>query len=371
MHCIAVINNTIIVSKGSVIDCCINAKHNIINLQDSIGADEYVCDIAISNDSKYLAILTSAKNLIVYELTGLQLSKSFILPRSASKIRFGVANTHIFVADKTGDVLFYDLLSDEGGTKLLGHLSLLLNVLQSKDGNYLISSDRDEKIRVSSYPNTYNIQTYCLGHKEFVNHIEFLPHDDKYLISASGDGSVKCWDFIKGHLSCTIETKLDISDQTLQMEFKKIMDENGIEVDSLPIVHLSATKLNGSTSLIAVTVHSLNSILIYSLETAECKVNYKLVDKIVLNYFPACIQFYNMTLFVFDSRSNSLAEFEVLYENDKVSITMLKTISMFDEKETTTVIKSDFEYIKVLFKRKFDNVQEYQERKKNRIEKLS
>jgi tRNA (guanine-N(7)-)-methyltransferase subunit TRM82 len=38
----------------------------------------------------------------------------------------------------------------------------------SHDKKYLITSDRDEKIRVTSYPDTYNIQAFCLGHTKYV-----------------------------------------------------------------------------------------------------------------------------------------------------------------------------------------------------------
>ena len=36
----------------------------------------------------------------------------------------------------------------------------------TNDDKYLATADRDEKIRISHYPNAYNIQSYCLGHLE-------------------------------------------------------------------------------------------------------------------------------------------------------------------------------------------------------------
>ena len=34
------------------------------------------------------------------------------------------------------------------------------------DQKYVITADRDEKIRISHFPNAYNIKAYCLGHNE-------------------------------------------------------------------------------------------------------------------------------------------------------------------------------------------------------------
>jgi len=49
---------------------------------------------------------------------------------------------------------------------MLGHVSMLTDILLSKDEKYVITSDRDEKIRVTKYPKTYIIKNFCLGHKE-------------------------------------------------------------------------------------------------------------------------------------------------------------------------------------------------------------
>lgn len=36
----------------------------------------------------------------------------------------------------------------------------------SPDDRYIITADRDEKIRVSSRTSPYNIRSFCLGHQQ-------------------------------------------------------------------------------------------------------------------------------------------------------------------------------------------------------------
>ncbi|XP_028175458.1 tRNA (guanine-N(7)-)-methyltransferase non-catalytic subunit wdr4 [Ostrinia furnacalis] len=373
MNCLAVSDNFLAISKGLHVDCY-STQHNFFNVpcKSESQENDRISDIAIAPDEKHLAIITSvSKQLLVCNLPGMETTIAFTLPRSASKIRFTANNSHVLVADKSGDVLIYDITDEDSGTKLLGHLSILLDVLQTNDGKYIISSDRDEKIRVSCFPNTYNIQTYCLGHREFVNHIEILPHSEKYLTSASGDGTVKCWDYVTGALCHNINAYLDVDDVGLKEHFAKIMDEEGVEVTTLPIVHYTATALDEDTSVLAIAIHGYNKLLIYSLETRNKQFLHKKEDSVMLERFPAAIKFHKSSLFVYDDVDNTVCIIKIVWINSKLNFECDKKLTMFINVNVNGELNSSIDAIKVLYKRKFDNVQEYQERKKQRLEKVS
>lgn len=363
----------IVTAKELIVDFYDYSDHKNIEVPVNCKANEkdYISDIAVSNDGKYLALITTiSKQLMMHDLHQMKHVKTFVIPRSASRIRFTIDDAQILVADKSGDVLLYEIKEENTGTKLLGHLSLLLDVLQTRDSKYVITSDRDEKIRVSCYPNTYNIQTYCLGHKEFVNHIELLPHNSQYLTSSSGDGTVKIWNYEDGKLHHTIDTACNVNDDQLKQNFINMMDEGGIEVLTLPIVHFVITSINKDSSIIALTVHTFNAVLIYSISNQEKQFSHKLEYKLELERFPSAINLFNDTLFVYDDTESNVNVYKLLEIDGKLSVEAKSKIKMFENKATVLESKeSQFETIKVLYKRKFDNVQEYQERKKQRIEK--
>ncbi|XP_039750087.1 tRNA (guanine-N(7)-)-methyltransferase non-catalytic subunit wuho [Pararge aegeria] len=370
MSLMAISKNNVFVCKGSYVDCYDYSKHTILQLtSETPGEDETITDIVISFNEKLLAVLLP-KTVMIYELPSLNNIKKIALPRSASKIRFEEKNSKIFVADKTGDVLYFEL-NEDGGSKLLGHLSLLLNVLQTNDGKYIITSDRDEKIKVSCYPNTYNIQTYCLGHKEFVNHIELVPGTNGYLSSTSGDGTVKFWNYIDGTILYTIDTYMDLKNNDgIKQEFSRLMDEEGIEINSLPVVGYTITKYNEYSSLIAVSIHSYMKVLVYQISIINDQFTHRFVKDITVNNFPTAIKFYNLTLFVYDSINSVINEYQVGTNNDNILLNLSRVNKVF-ENMGVELGSHDHNSIKLLFKRKFDNVQEYRERKKQRLEKFA
>lgn len=83
-------------------------------------------------------------------------------------------------------------------TLLLGHVSMLTSLAlgESEGRRYILSSDRDEHIRVSRYiPQAHVIEGFCLGHKEFVSELVIPPSRREVLISGGGDDELFVWDW--------------------------------------------------------------------------------------------------------------------------------------------------------------------------------
>ena len=101
---------------------------------------------------------------------------------------------YLIIGDKVGDVIAFDLPSLQKKTYLLGHCATVITDLVSF-GNYLASSDRDEKVFINHFPQTFNIQSICVGHKQYVSCIANVAGS---LISGSADGTLRKWDIESG-----------------------------------------------------------------------------------------------------------------------------------------------------------------------------
>lgn len=99
---------------------------------------------------------------------------------------------------------------------LLGHVSLLTDLVSvslpdkkftiTQPRNYILTSDRDEHIRVSrGMPQSYIIEGYCLGHSEFVSKL-CIPHwYPQVLISGGGDNYLLVWDWLSGNVRQVVD----------------------------------------------------------------------------------------------------------------------------------------------------------------------
>lgn len=94
---------------------------------------------------------------------------------------------------------------------LLGHVSMLTDILSIRHGGkeYIITSDRDEHIRVSrGQPQAHIIERYCLGHTKFVSKMALATPD--ILVSGGGDDCICVWRWREGQLLNRIDIKQHI-----------------------------------------------------------------------------------------------------------------------------------------------------------------
>lgn len=185
--------------------------------EDQIASGPIRC-AALSDCGKFIATSGDDKKLKTWQVDGLKLLSSRLLPKKPTCINFA-DNKVILVADKFGDIFRYqlhpssnessngytgDALSSHenpsGGELILGHASLLTASLVTADGQYIVTADRDEHIRVSWYPQGYTIESYCLGHQKYVSAIHIPSFSPGTLISGGGDSVLKIWDWMSGKL---------------------------------------------------------------------------------------------------------------------------------------------------------------------------
>lgn len=183
--------------------------------------------LACCEENRYVAVSTDNKKLTVWDTKGRpdgawvclmdrETSKKLNVLRFVRRyhgVEAGSGSIGLVVADRMGDVYMFHVAYDAddaagaaaaedaakpGATAqtdfLAGHLSTVTAMVFSPDESFLITAERDEKIRVSHFPNSYNIEAFCLGHTCHVSALAVAPTDGALLlVSGAVDGSLKLW----------------------------------------------------------------------------------------------------------------------------------------------------------------------------------
>jgi len=96
---------------------------------------------------------------------------------------------------------------------LLGHVSMLTDIalVTHQERQYIITADRDEHIRVSrGIHQAHIIETFCLGHAEFVSKLCIPAERSNLLISGGGDDDLFLWNWVSGLLLSRVNLKRHI-----------------------------------------------------------------------------------------------------------------------------------------------------------------
>lgn len=341
-----------------------------IDLHNNVNIETYhmITSITFSNDGKYLLVCTNRKQLCLYERKDWKLVSNRTLARAASRVRFA-PNNDIVVADKAGDAyLFRTGKPNDEGILLLGHLSMLLDILITDDEKYVITTDRDEKIRVSMYPNSYNILSYCLGHAKFVTNISELPHDKNVLVSAAGDGVIILWDYKNGKELLSVNFSDKISENDIE-KFNRYLQDYHLEesIEILPVKHLRLSAIDSNTSLVVTSFYSSPLLLVYKIDGASStSFNMVYLQSIVIESEPIECLLCKENLWILTDNGFKVYRFkgDSFATNDTLNS---ETRRLSDCWETLKKNTSEQNLFSILYKRRYDNVQEYLERKKTRL----
>jgi len=263
----------------------------------------------------------------------------------------------------------------------LGHLSMLLDLRISLDSKYVITADRDEKIRVSSFPNSYNIHNYCLGHGDFVTSLGIL--SDDLLLSGSGDGTVRVWRFLEGAEVAKREVCNDIEEEMIESangdvedKVEAIDDQEKNERRVAPPSQAAVVSvLCLRSSLFLVQVENFSGLLLYGLNFGMLKGKAGISLKQTIS-FSSCLLDYD-----FEPSSETLhillkKDTSVVVETYKMDCSKLvkESVHSFSDLKQADFFDSvkDFEKsnLENLHKRWFDNVKDYMEKKESRQEQM-
>lgn len=228
-------------------------QHSHFSFDRLLSFSSPVVTLQFSGCGQYLAASCEDKTLSVWSLLDLNEIAKCSLPKRATSILFSGDSKYLLAADKTGDIKRYEVHQsmklDE--SMLLGHSSFVLDtsLLQHTDNNIFIATcDRDEKIRISNYPNSYNIHTYCLGHKDFVSKLCTCPAYPYLLLSGAGDSTVCVWDWYNGLMECSLT-----------------LSSSGSEEEDPPAVITDLECSPGTPPVVAMTTDSKDSVTLAGL----------------------------------------------------------------------------------------------------------
>ncbi|KAG9101913.1 tRNA (guanine-N(7)-)-methyltransferase non-catalytic subunit trm82 [Ceratobasidium sp. UAMH 11750] len=181
-------------------------------------------------DKSFSHLVTSGddKRLRVWSVEKLEELSKREIPKRANVLKLSQDGQTILAADKFGDIFCYPLIPTQTksvpptqpsgsaaptsksisvamhdnpeGTLVLGHASIVTAFILTPDEKLIVSADRDEHVRVSWYPDGWDVEKYCMGHKKFISALEIPSCTPRVLISGGGDPELYIWDYRAGKL---------------------------------------------------------------------------------------------------------------------------------------------------------------------------
>lgn len=180
--------------------------------------DSHIVTLTVSLETGHLFVGFSNKVVCSFSLASLELVGSITLRKQPTAIQYSSfsANAvdraadankvhHVLLAsDKAGEVFAIDAPLLQKQVLLSGHTASVITDLaihKSASAHYVATADRDEKIRISHFPDMENIHTFFLGHTKVVASVSFVELKGRILALTTGwDHKLNLWDAHTGTL---------------------------------------------------------------------------------------------------------------------------------------------------------------------------
>lgn len=199
-------------------------------------------DIDETNEKVYIAY--ENKWLCCYHMYTSEVLSSTLLKKcpcgiSLQNIGNDKSNIALIITDKAGDIWGINANQFKNEVRLGGHTASIITDMKINEVNnskYLLTCDRDEKIRISNFPYVSNIQSYCIGHSGIVVNIDSMSIQQGktgvevgLLVSGSWDNTIRLWSFPSDSYACldayttpyALDTNTGEVDATMQPLDKK------------------------------------------------------------------------------------------------------------------------------------------------------
>ncbi|KAL3945570.1 MAG: hypothetical protein SGBAC_000310 [Bacillariaceae sp.] len=223
--------------------------------QSTSNPSEYWC--AVSRLDKRLSIYqwnstakeqdTKLEATVVYQATKRAVHMCFAtIPSKSTSVEGTLC---LVTGDLAGDVFAYSLATKKSKL-LLGHTASMLTGVAVL-GNRILSADRDEKVRVSRFPQSCVIEGYLLGHQQYITSMDTLVLESglQLVATCGGDSTIRLWN-------------LETLEQLSEMECPK--DEK----DDTPLIPIRIA-LHPKGTMLAVIYDLSDRLDLYSIESSS------------------------------------------------------------------------------------------------------
>ncbi|KAL6505145.1 hypothetical protein OROGR_024962 [Orobanche gracilis] len=261
--------------KHTSVSVAVGSDLRVFNLQDGSGVQllddngghkDSIRAIRYSKSGKLFVSAGDDKLVKIWNAKYWRCFCSVVSEKRVTSLAISRDEMFVCFADKFGvvyvtDIRDYDyenpIMISKKAVPILSHYCSIITRLEfSPDGQYIVTADRDFKIRVTLFPKeplggAHEIQSFCLGHTEFVSCLAFVNCEDYaqgLLVSGSGDSTVRLWDYKSGSLfdTCDVGAKAGL------------LNSNQGQQDIIPAVtDLCATS---EYSLVAVAIQRTLSV---------------------------------------------------------------------------------------------------------------